>query len=31
MELIVCDPIAPAAVKAMKKAGIKVDVKDNIM
>jgi D-3-phosphoglycerate dehydrogenase len=30
MKLIVCDPIAPAAVKAMKKAGIKVDVQDDI-
>jgi D-3-phosphoglycerate dehydrogenase len=30
MKLIVCDPIAPAAVKAMKKVGIKVDVQDDI-
>jgi len=30
MKLIVCDPIAPAAIKAMKKAGIKVDVQDDI-
>ena len=30
MKLIVCDPIAPAAVKAIKKAGIKLDVQDDI-
>jgi D-3-phosphoglycerate dehydrogenase len=30
MKLLICDPIAPAAVKAMKKAGIKVDVQDDI-
>ena len=30
MKLIVCDSVAPAAVKAMKKAGIKVDVQDDI-
>jgi len=30
MRLIVCDPLAPAAVEAMHAAGIKVDVRDNI-
>jgi D-3-phosphoglycerate dehydrogenase len=30
MELIVCDPLAPAAVETMRTAGIKINVRDNI-
>jgi D-3-phosphoglycerate dehydrogenase len=30
MKLLVCDPTAPAAVKAMQEAGIEVDVQDDI-
>ena len=30
MKLLICDSITPATVKAMKKAGIKVDIQDDI-
>jgi D-3-phosphoglycerate dehydrogenase len=30
MKLLICDSIAPAAIKSMKKAGIKVDVREDI-
>jgi D-3-phosphoglycerate dehydrogenase len=30
MKLIICDPLAPAATEAMRAAGIKVDVRDDI-